>query len=66
MDYNRIPWGRSNPIDRNDLVIPELMLEELNDDPAKVMKPIFDAVWNASGWPRCMNYDNDGNRLTVR
>lgn len=48
-------------IDRDTLLIPEVVLDSFNFDASKVMKPIFDAVWNAAGWPRSVNYDNSGN-----
>lgn len=50
-----------NPIDRDTLLISEVMVEDFDVNPAKVMRPIFDAVWNAAGWPQCLNYDNTGN-----
>ena len=51
------------PIDRNDLVIPEAVIDSYDVSAAEVMKPIFDAVWNAAGYFRCMNYDESGKRL---
>lgn len=57
----RSPFGGvSHTIDRDTLVIPEVLLEDLNLDPVAIMRPIFDAVWNAAGLPRSMNYDADG------
>lgn len=53
-------WDEGHPIDRNILVIPEIMIEDFNCDPFEVMKPVFDAVWNAAGWPQSMNYDQKG------
>jgi hypothetical protein len=50
----------SHPIDRDTLQIPEVMIERFDINPAEVMKPIFDAVWNAAGFPRSMNYDKNG------
>lgn len=47
-------------IDRNNLEIPEIMVEDLDVEPAQVMRPLFDAVWNAAGWPRSLNYSTDG------
>ena len=38
------------PIDRPNLVIPEVMIDRFDCDPAEVMKPIFDTVWNAAGF----------------
>jgi hypothetical protein len=47
-------------IDRNTLEIPELFVEDLTAIPAVILKPAFDALWNAAGWPRCTYYDEDG------
>lgn len=54
---------RAKQIDRNDLLLPEIVIDSFEVDTAKAMKPIFDAIWNASGHPRCLNYDDEGNRL---
>lgn len=58
--------GNSDPIDRNDLVVPEVMVEEFGLDPHRVMKPIFDAIWNAGGYERDPNYDSEGNWIKSR
>lgn len=55
-----------HPIDRDALLVPEMLVENYESDPTEVMKPIFDAIWNAAGWPRSMNYDNEGNWVGVR
>jgi hypothetical protein len=47
-------------IDRDALVLPEVVVESFEVDPKEVMRPIFDSVWNAAGWPRSMNYDDSG------
>ena len=49
------------PIDRDQLNVPELLLEDLTKDSAEVLRPVFDAIWNAAAWPRCLNYDQNGN-----
>ncbi|MBI1747197.1 MAG: ATP-binding protein [Acidobacteria bacterium] len=54
------------PIDRDVLLIPEIIVEslELNDILVdQVMKPAFDVIWNAAGWPRAMSYDENGKWL---
>lgn len=53
-------------IDRDPLLIPEIIVEDFGLDPARVLKPIFDAVWNALGYPQSLNYDKDGNRVRAR
>lgn len=47
-------------IDRNDLIIPEVMIDEYHVNVAKVLKPVFDSVWNSAGWDKCMNYNDKG------
>jgi len=49
------------PIDRDILLIPEVIINSFDVEPAKALKPIFDSVWNACGFPRCQNYDENGN-----
>ncbi len=59
----RWPVGRgmyNQPIERNDLVIPEVVIDNYDADLPAVMRTIFDAVWNAAGWPRSMNYSEEG------
>lgn len=48
------------PIDRSELVIPEVIIDRFDCDPSEVMKPIFDTVWNAAGWKGSINYDAEG------
>lgn len=48
------------PIDRDALIVPEVLVENFELNPDELMKPVFDAIWNAAGWPRSLNYDNDG------
>lgn len=46
--------------DRDALLLPDVLVEELPVDPARLLRPVFDAIWQASGWSRCHHYD-DGN-----
>jgi len=50
----------TNKIDRMNLIIPEVMVENFDCDMAEVMKPIFDTVWNAAGDIASPNYDTSG------
>jgi hypothetical protein len=49
-----------HPIDRDVAVLPEVKFESLDEDIPVVIRPIFDAVWNACGCPRSFNYDGKG------
>lgn len=49
------------PIDRDLLVLPEVSIEDYKAcDAAFVLRPVFDAVWNAAGYECSYNYDDDG------
>lgn len=49
-------------IDRDALLIPEIVLETYpGNNLPQALKPSFDTLWSAAGWPRSMNYDDKGN-----
>jgi len=55
--------GSSYSIDREDVLIPELLVENYPPDLdaiSKLLRPIFDMMWNASGGERSYNYDENG------
>lgn len=54
-------FDRVHQIDRENLVMPEVIVENFDFEPSKIIKPIFDAVWNACGYPGSLNYDDSGN-----
>jgi hypothetical protein len=56
-------FDTSHPIDRDTLLVPEVLVENMEESVDKILKPIFDAVWNACGWPGSINYEKSGNRL---
>lgn len=47
-------------IDREVLMLPEIVLEDYNFHPEQQLKPLFDMVWNACGFEKSLNYGNDG------
>jgi hypothetical protein len=49
------------PLSHNDLILPEVVVEDLSADPATILHPLFDTVCNAYGYERSLNYDKDGN-----
>jgi hypothetical protein len=55
------PFSRSpRHIERQDLVLPEIAIDDFTADPFKLLKPVFDIVWNAAGWPGSVSYTPDG------
>jgi len=53
--------GESAPFDRNTMLFPEILLEEVTEKAEILLKPLFDMVWQSVGCPRSMNYDKEGN-----
>lgn len=51
-------------IDRGHLILPEMAVDDWSADPATVMRPAFDMVWNAFGLERSFNYDENGHWTT--
>ncbi|MBC8043273.1 MAG: hypothetical protein IAF08_07490, partial [Rhizobacter sp.] len=55
-------YRRNNtPIDRDSLIMPEILIDDFDCNTGKVMKPAFDMVWNAAGYEGSMNYDDKNN-----
>ena len=50
-------------IDREILSLPEVIIENYDTAPEVILKPCFDALWNACGFPKSPNYDNAGKRI---
>jgi len=49
-------------IDREVIHTPDVLLENYkNVDLPTLLRPLFDAVWNAAGWIGSINYDENGN-----
>lgn len=51
------------PINTDDLLLPEVIIENLDDSLEKKFQPVFDMIWNASGVSRSLHYDENGNYI---
>jgi len=57
-----VSFNATQPIDRDDLLLPEIIFEPNQiDNIGKLMKPVFDIIWNASDFKESFYYDTDGN-----
>jgi len=57
---NYHPLSREG-IDRENVLLPEILFTGTGDEPpAKLLKPMFDGLWNAAGLDRCPYYGKDG------
>lgn len=48
-------------IDRDHLLLPELLVEDYSSDIGRLARPMFDALWQSSGHEKSLNYGEDGN-----
>ena len=55
------PWlETSYPIDRDTLLLPDVLLEDYSTPASKLLKPVLDAFWQSAGFARCEHYDAQG------
>ncbi len=52
--------GPIHKIDRDVLLLPEIVIETYDIEPENVLKPSFDSIWNACGISRSLNYNDAG------
>jgi hypothetical protein len=56
-----VAFGNARRIDRDVLMLPEILVEDLTAPVAPVLKPMFDLIWNACGIARSPDFDDGGN-----
>ena len=55
-------WPRAaTPIDRDSLLLPDIVLDSYEAKIPELLRPAFDALWQACGWERCLKFDEEGN-----
>ncbi len=52
-----------HPVEKDDLLFPEVLINNLSVDPAELLRSTFDVLWNTCGPSRCFNYDEKGKRI---
>jgi hypothetical protein len=60
---NWIFEAQEHLIDRADLKVPEIMIDDFDSELTEVMKPAFDTIANATRWSRSMTYNESGKSL---
>jgi hypothetical protein len=60
IDPNRSYRYGVHEIDRDVVLLPEVIIESYDVQAEDVLRPCFDSVWNACGFPGSFNYDNTG------
>jgi hypothetical protein len=52
--------SEARTIERENLILPEVLLENADVSIENEMRTSFDMIWNACGWPRSFSYDEHG------
>jgi hypothetical protein len=61
MGVDRFNVEAMYPITVDRLILPETIVQDFSVPVGKILKPLFDLVWNACGQPSSWNFDADGN-----
>lgn len=48
-------------VDRDDLILPDIILESRPEHVARAVRPLFDVFWNAANFAYSPNFDEQGN-----
>jgi Putative DNA-binding domain len=51
----------NDPIDRDTLFLPDIVVESYDVPAGRLLRPAFDALWQASGFERSPSYDTNGD-----
>ncbi len=60
MLFNSYIGDANHPVDRDHLLFPEILVEDVMASAPMVLKPAFDALWNACGFEQSGSYDAKG------
>jgi hypothetical protein len=61
------PWDQPKKFDRVTIELPDVVLRTEDVDKLELsLKPVFDGLWQAAGWPRSKGYGADGSFLAAR
>ena len=56
----RFDIDETHTIDRDVLLLPEVLIQSYDVNAAKELKPCFDSIWNACGFRGSFNYNDEG------
>jgi hypothetical protein len=62
----RFPYSNSdNVLERDEIIFRGILIEDFDVDLNVLLRPSFDALWQAGGWRRSQNFDENGNRKSL-
>jgi hypothetical protein len=60
-DHDTLNFNLGYPITSDSIILPETVVEDISIPAGKILKPMFDLLWNACGFPASENFDSEGN-----
>jgi hypothetical protein len=60
MGVGGMMFDEGHKFDRDPLIIPEILIDDLEHTPSTLARPLIDAVWNAAGWERSLDFNESG------
>lgn len=56
-----IEFEMRRAIDRDHLLTDDILIESVDVPVDRILRPLFDQIWNGCGWEQSINYDKEGN-----
>ena len=56
-----LPPHERQPLREDMLILPDIVIQDCDEKPDQLLRPIFDMVWNAFDFIRSFNYDEQNN-----
>jgi hypothetical protein len=53
----------TDKFEKDDIMVPELMIETFDIDVPRQLKPLLDIIWNSVGFSESQGYNTEGNRI---
>jgi hypothetical protein len=53
--------GVVNEVDRQEILLPDFLIDQVGSDLKKALKPLLDMVWNCAGFRGSLNFDEKGD-----
>ena len=54
-------WRGGRLVDREHLLTDEVLIEDTGKPAGRLLRPLFDQIWNGCGWAASLNYDENGD-----
>jgi Putative DNA-binding domain len=66
MSFGRHDFGTFHPINRNHVIPPEVVVNNFDEAPSRILRPLFGLVWNAYGYPESRSFNPEGDTVQAR